>query len=356
MKNHPRIKKGIAIVLIICIAVIASLWLLSRRAIPEPKDINYGVSFSLFHSNELGLDWKKVFDALINDLGVRQFRLSAHWDLTEPKDDQFDWYPLDHQLSEAEKHDARVVFAVGRRLPGWPECHEPDWAKSLSKPEKQQKILDYITVVVNRYKNNSAIKYWQVENEPFLNIFSQAACQNFLDKEFLQREIALIKSLDGDSITSGSRKILVTDSGEISLWKNAYTASGTGDESVHGAFGTSVYLYIWNHYFGFIRYPITPAFFRIKTNLIELLFGKKETILIELSLEPWLLQPIIDTPLETTRESMSMAKFNEIIEFAQKTGFEDQYLWGAEWWYFMKEKNHPEYWERAREIFSKQNK
>ncbi len=333
MKKTLSIIKWIFIVIAV---LIATFFLLSIRDIPERVD--YGVSFSVFHSKELGLDWKKVYDSLLNDLKVKRFRFSAHWPLTEPENDKFNWSEFDYQISEAEKHDAKIVLAVGRRLPGWPECHEPDWVKNLSKEDKQAEILEYITATVNRYKKSPAIEYWQVENEPFLTIFATEHCGDFLDKEFLEREIALVKSLDPD------RKVLVTDSGELSLWKDAHQA---GD-----LFGTSLYIYVWNHYSGAIRYPIGPAFFRAKRNLVNLIYGQKDVLLIELALEPWLLQPIKDTPIETALERMDIDKFNGSIKFAQKAGFEKQYLWGAEWWYYMKEKNHPEFWDRAKEIFS----
>lgn len=336
MKKFKWLKR-IIFALAIFFAILA---LLSIRKIPERVD--YGTSFSVFHSNELGLDWKKTYDAILHDLGVRRFRLSTHWPLTEPQDDKFNFAELDYQLAEAEKVDAKAVLAVGRRLPGWPECHEPDWAKNLSKEAKQAEVLEYITATVNHLKKSPVIEYWQIENEPFLTVFSKENCGDFLDKEFLKKEIALVRELDPS--VGKTRQILVTDSGELSLWKDAYEL---GD-----VFGTSVYIYIWNHYVGSMRYPITPAFFRIKSNLVNLFYGKKDVLLIELSLEPWLLQPIKDTSLDITTERMSMAKFDSIIDFAKKAGFEKQYLWGAEWWYYMKEKNHPEYWEKAKEIFS----
>ena len=40
------------------------------------------------------------------------------------------------------------------------------------------------------------------------------------------------------------------------------------------------------------------------------------------------------------------------IEFAEKTGFDKFYLWGAEWWYWLKEKQgRPEIWDEARAVF-----
>lgn len=312
------------------------LLLLSQRN--NPERIDYGTSFSVYHSEELKLNWKEVYDAALGDLGVKRLRLSAHWPLVEPENDKFNWTELDYQIKQAEIHDAKVILAVGRRLPGWPECHEPSWFGSLDYETKRTELFEYMTAVVERYKDSEAVAYWQVENEPFLTLFAKHICGDFLDKELLKAEVAHVKSLDP------SRPVIVTDSGELSLWYQAYNS---GD-----AFGTSVYIYVWNHFVGPIRYPITPAFFKIKRNIVETLFGPKDTKLIELSLEPWLLQPIVDTPIEISLQQMNIDKFNEILLFAKRSGFQEQYLWGVEWWYFMKENGFPEFWERAEEIFA----
>jgi len=49
---------------------------------------------------------------------------------------------------------------------------------------------------------------------------------------------------------------------------------------------------------------------------------------------------------------MDIDKFDEIIDFAKKTGFDEQYLWGAEWWYWMKTQGNDEYWNHAKELFA----
>ena len=319
----------------ILILVIVAFWVLSFDFSPNNPPI-YGVSFSRFHADELELNWQETYLAILDDLGVRNLRFSAHWPLTEPEDGKFNFKELDFQIKEAEKRNASVILAVGRRLPGWPECHEPDWVGNEDINIKQQKLLRYIEAVVNRYKDSPAIKYWQIENEPYLIYFSRSAC-GYLDEEFLTKEIDFVRSLDT------SRPILMTDSGEFGTWHRAYKK---GD-----VFGTSVYLYLWHDKLGPFRYPITPGFFNIKENIVRLLFGKKEIIAIEISSEPWVLQPIITAPIDMQLERMGPDKFNEMIAFSNKAGFNKQYFWGAEWWYWMKLNGYDEFWNRAKELF-----
>ena len=89
---------------------------------------------------------------------------------------------------------------------------------------------------------------------------------------------------DLNSKLDPSRQVLVTDNGNLGLW---YGAWKSGD-----VFGTSVYLYLWNPSIGQIKSVYWPSFYKMKTNLITLFFGGKESLLIELSLEPWLLESI----------------------------------------------------------------
>lgn len=334
------------VILIVVILVVLSIDY-SGNSRKQEDEFTYGVSFSKFHTDELGLDWRKTFLAILNDLNVKNFRFSAHWPLTEPEKDKFNFSELDFQMNEARKASASVILAVGRRLPGWPECHEPAWLdeqitdrESLDekKDYKEKEILDYIQAVINRYKNYPNLKYWQVENEPYLTFFSSETCGK-LDREFLLKEIDLVRSLDP------GRQILMTDSGELSLWAPAYR---DGD-----VFGTSMYIYIWNHKFGPIRYPITHHFFRIKHNLIKLFFGNKPSIVIELSTEPWLLQPITKTPIEIQLQRMGLEKMEEMISMSAKSGFDTFYLWGAEWWYWLNQNGHPQHWQRAKELFNR---
>ncbi len=329
--------KKVLLVIVALILIFSSIYFYLSSKRPVPEKINYGVSFNTLYAKELHLDWLEVYEAILNDLGVRNFRLAAHWNMVEPEDDQWNFEELDKQLDLAREKGAKVILGVGRRLPRWPECHIPSWAIDQSWEEQKQEILEYIEVVVNRYKDYENIIYWQVENEPYLEVFATEYCGS-LDEEFLKEEVSLVKNLDN------SRDVLVTDSGNLGTW---YKPWQRGD-----LFGTSVYVYLWNSDIGPFKSYLPPSFYRFKASLMEILFGQKKSMLIELSLEPWLLKPIVETPTSTQLERMNMDKFKEIIDFARETRFEDQYLWGAEWWYYMSLKGHPEFWNEAKKIFN----
>ena len=42
--------------------------------------------------------------------------------------------------------------------------------------EQKMEIRQYLTAVVERYKDESIITHWQVENEPYLSLFAQEIC------------------------------------------------------------------------------------------------------------------------------------------------------------------------------------
>lgn len=328
------LKKVIISFLILLLVFSGLIFVLIQQPIPE--EITYGMSFNTLYARELGLDWQETYDAILDDLGVRQLRLAAHWPMIEPTPGKYNFVELDYQIAKAEAVGTEVILAVGRRLPRWPECHTPTWAANLSITARNEAQINYMTTVVNRYKNSPAIKYWQVENEPFLSAFAFEHCGE-LDEEFLDKEIALVRSLDN------SRPLIVTDSGNLGTWHGAFSR---GD-----IFGTSVYVYFWNPEIGQFKTFLPPWFYRLKSQVMSLIYSNKPTYLIELSAEPWLIEPITEVPIAVQLSRMDIEKFNEILEYAKATRFDHQYLWGAEWWYWLKLKGEAEFWNRGKELF-----
>jgi len=304
----------------------------------KPQEIVYGMSFNTMYARELGLDWQETYDAIVDELGVRHLRLAAHWPMVEPLQNIYNFTELDYQIRKAEEVGAEVILAVGRRLPRWPECHVPDWARDLEQTDRNSAQLRMVREVVERYKNSPAVVTWQVENEPFLEVFAFEHCGEH-DVALLEREIALVRELDP------TRPILITDSGNLGTWTGAYSR---GD-----MFGTSVYVHFWNPELGQFRTVLPPWVYRVKDNLMGVMYGDKPTLLIELAAEPWLLEPIVNVPLEVQFTRMNLQKFEDILEYAEKTRFEEQYLWGGEWWYWLLLQDHPEMWERGKRLYMK---
>lgn len=329
-KFSKKIIAGITLIVLIILYFVLSYS-------PRIEDPEYGISFNTVYAQELGLNWKEVYDAFFEELGVKKIRLAAHWNMVEPNQGKYNFSELDYQVEVAQKNNAEIIFAVGKRLPRWPECHVPQWAEELSKDQQERAILQYIEAVVNRYKNSPAISIWQVENEPFLSVFAQEHCTYF-DKEFLKKEIELVRSLDVQK-----RPILVTDSGELSTWRKAFKL---GD-----MFGTTMYVYSWNKYMGEFRNPFLPGFYTIRARIHNVFGNKTESIVAELALEPWLDKPVVQEKTEIQIHRMSPEKFETVLEFAKHTGMKTHYLWGGEWWYYMKLQGEEWYWEKGKELF-----
>lgn len=289
----------------------------------EAEEIKWGACFDPYYAEYLGLDWQKTYLSLLDDIGVDHLRLVAFWDAVEPVDDQFDFERLDFQVQEAEKRGAKLILAVGKRLPRWPECHVPAWAVGFSDEEELMEILEFLTAVVTRYKDSPALEYWQVENEPYVWFFGECGRANI---SHVKREIGLVETLDP------THPILITESGELSTW---YEVSLLGDH-----IGISIYEIIYARlgvaYFlpGYRRYPLPQEYYRIKANFLKWLGWAEEIFVSELQAEPWGPEPLINMPLSEQYRSFNPDLFRHILKFARSTGFPRFYLWGAEWWFY----------------------
>ncbi len=296
----------------------------------EPK--NFGVTFSTKAVEELGLDWQETYLAILEDLEIKNLRIPVYWPEVESEEGVFDFSRVDWMLEEAEKNNVEVILVVGRRLPRWPECHQPEWLENYELRIKNQELLDYINTTIKRYDDSSIVWAWQVENEPFLWFFGE--CPD-LDKEFLDEEIALVRSLT-------SKPIILTDSGEFGDWFRAYKRADI--------FGSTLYRTVWRKNTGQITYPLPSAFYRLRLGLMNVFYKEKPVFVCELQAEPWGSKHVAQMSLEEQYQSMSPEKFGEMMEYIKGTGFDTFYLWGVEWWYWLKtEKGEPEMWELVKE-------
>ena len=337
MRRILPILKIIGIFLAGSLLVVLGFFLYFNLSGPAPRqDVGLGVTFSSRYATDLGLDWKAAYTAMLDDLGVRKIRIPVYWDLVEQSDGVYDFSDVDWQLEEASKRNAEVILSIGQRVPRWPECHIPGWVSAEgSDTFRQTKLISLLGTIVDRYKGHSEVRMWQVENEPFLSF---GVCPAF-DRNFFDSELVFVRKADP------SRPVLVTDSGELSTW---YNAAKRGD-----VFGTTMYRMIYSPKAGgYFTYPIGPNFFRFKGWIAGLLSGQEHFIVIELQGEPWANGWVGTLPLDEQFRTMNEDLLRKNIEYAQRVQYPEIYLWGVEWWYWLKEKkDYPALWDTAKEIF-----
>ncbi|QQS21186.1 MAG: cellulase family glycosylhydrolase [Candidatus Moraniibacteriota bacterium] len=172
--------------------LIALLFLAANFPGLDPReDVRFGVTFSSRFARDLGLDPHETLQAIFSDIGIQKVRIPVYWDLVEKQKGVFDFSDIDWQLEMARQNGADVILAMGQKVPRWPECFVPEWAKT-SEDEKNNAALSFLRETVERYRDHSEIVLWQVENEPFLYF---GTCLP-IEASVLDAEIALVRLAD----------------------------------------------------------------------------------------------------------------------------------------------------------------
>ena len=317
----------VAIVLVAIFVVGVVFWVRG-----DGSESELGVTFSVAHAEELGSNPGDVFISLLDDVGVKKFRFPVHWDRIEPERGQYEWGELDWYLWEAGKRDdVEITLAVGLKVPRWPECWLPDWFGQTSESDQRQAVLEMISAVVTHVGENPVVTRWQVENEPFL-AFGEGCPAITADE--LEQEIDLVRSLD-------DRPIQLTVSGEQEPWLDMAARADI--------LGLSLYRLVWDDTIGFMFYPLSPEYYRVKAEAAKLLTD--DVVVSELQAEPWFNKPVEEYTISEQYQSFNVQALQNNLLFSEQTGLSEVYLWGAEWWYYMKENGNDQHWKAVKEIF-----
>ncbi|MFZ4632192.1 MAG: hypothetical protein ACOYL8_03245 [Patescibacteria group bacterium] len=340
IKKNSRSKykiKKIIFIIIGALIIISVYFLKFASNYPLKKDLKFspgffGVTFSTKFCTELGLDWKEVYVAVLDDLKVKEIRLPIYWDQIEKTDGVFDFSDYDYIIKEGEKRNVKFIANIGWRLPRWPECHAPEWAGKKSLAATQAKTIRMLEKVVDHYKAEESIVAWQLENEPFFDAFGVCPPS---DENFFKLELDAVKKRD-------SRPVMVSATGELSMWKK---------EAKYGdLFGSTVYRVVWGKYTNYIRYPIPAWFYRFRAYLAGVKTANR--YVVELQAEPWVPNGnMIYLPKIEADKSFNMDQFKANLQYAININFKKTYLWGVEWWYYQYINEDKDYWEFARTIF-----
>ncbi len=314
------------LIMIAVVAAFAFAWMNERPAI-QPQ---FGITFSWKYAQDLGFAPEEMYAAMLDELGVRRVRLPIYWSKVEPRDGEYQWEISDRLIQMSQDRGVLLTLVVGMKVPRWPECYIPAWTLGMSAQEQQQATLAFIRAAVERYRDFSAVIRWQVENEPF---FPYGECPTITPEQFQER-VDAVRQLD-------DRPIQVTVSGEMEPWQRSARAADI--------LGISMYRETWNDLFGYFVYPLTPDFYYLRARLVK--DDVPQVLVSELQAEPWFPAPISSRPLTSWYDSFTAEMFEHNLDFVRESGLPEAYLWGAEWWYALKQAGDDRLWKVASGIF-----
>jgi len=298
-------------------AYAVALWYQNSQ---KDKPYRLGVTFIPAYAEYLGVDAKETLSALIDDVGVRQFRLVSYWNQIETSPGVYNFDQLDWQFRAIEKAGGTVSLAVGLRQPRWPECHAPSFYDTKQPREQWQKqLLHFMAVTVHRYKDSPALQSYQLENE-FFNRFGE--CYNF-DRARLALELDFLHEADP------KHPVIISRSNNYA----GYALRGPlGDVN-----GISLYRRVWDAGLTkrYMTYPF-PSWHYASLAGVQKLAKGQDSVIHELQTEPWPArgQSILQTSLAEQNKSFDADRFRSTTAFAKQTGIRHIDLWGGEYWYY----------------------
>lgn len=311
--------------------------------------MEYGTTLSPRHLEYINVPLKEALKG-IDALGFKWLRLACYWEEIERKEAECDFSAVDTLVDFCEQKGIKVLMTIGMKAPRWPEYYVPEWVSekinikraskiNTSQPELLTHTLAFIKDAVNHYKKSTAIKAWQVENEPLDPSGPQWLA---ISPMFLTEEVKLVKKLD-------KKRSVV-----INLWGNELSrrrlypqASEIGD-----IVGLDLYLRNPVPYLRFLHKYVGPLDSKetIKTIVSDVKKKKKEVWITELQAEPW--EPNQLIARRKFPPSFKPQHLKENLQFAKDLKVDKIFFWGYEYWLQQKLLGVPEYWKEAKGVLT----
>ncbi len=299
-----------------------------------------GTSFSPRRCKRFGLPVHDTFrDVLSRVFAI--VRISAYWDEIADRG----YGDLDALVEPAQSSQQPIVLTVGMKAIHWPEFYLPAAVKPARvqrggrigrDPSLAEKVVEFVSETVARYRDVSEIVAWQVENEPF----NRSGPQHWwIDPSLVRQEVQAVRRIDA------RRPIL------INAFAHFDTELDSESRPRHGPFNarrlspeqTILDLLGADDVLGLDVYTAigamaegTPVVRRAAADsadsaarwLRAARAHKKDAWIVEAQAEPW--EPTHDTyaaPLSSSPDDL-VANFDGLAA----AGFSTILLWGCEYW------------------------
>ena len=339
------------------------LILVAGEAAAEP--VHIGTTFSAKQCHYLRMNAKKTLREILKtkfDL----VRLSAYWDDLELQEGVYDFSSLDWQIAQAASKQIAIVLTVGMKAPRWPEYFIPTWilrrlqlrtgTDVSQNAYLRQRTLRFIDAVVRRYRNEEAIHYWQVENEP---LDRTGPGYWWIGPAFLKQEVGLVRRLD-----ARGRPIVITTvtypNPLLRQFMYLFMRHDTIDEALElgDILGVNVYPVVGHRWFLKTSYYWTTPEERtayLSSILKRPKRGKKPVWVTELQAEPWEPDQLVYTGSEQPPTG-NPAIVQQNVQELRALEIDTILLWGAEYWQFRKARyKDSRWWDMVRRLLQQEH-
>ncbi len=340
------------------------IWLLvAGEASAEP--VHIGTTFSARQCLYLQVSAKETLKEILNtkfDL----IRLAAYWDELEPQEDVQDFSHLDWQIALAKSKQIPIVLAVGMKAPRWPEYFIPPWVLTRLRLRKgadvsrhaylRERTLRFLETVVRRYRDEEAIHYWQVENEP---LDRTGPGYWWIGPAFLKQEVELVRRLD-----TKERPIIITavtyPNPLLRKLMYLFMRHDTIDEALGlcDILGVNVYPVVGHRWFLKTSYYWTTPEERnayLSSILKRSKRGKKPVWITELQAEPWEPDQLAYTG-QAQPPTGNPVVVQQNVQELRALEIQAILLWGAEYWQFRKARyKDAHWWDTVRRLLQQEH-
>lgn len=321
------------------------------------RPVALGTTFSPLQCHYMGLDYQAAFRAICG-LGFNRLRLGSYWHEIEPVANQFNFTMLDWLLAESHRYGIEVVLTVGMKAPRWPEFHFPNWlrdrqdvtAKSQPldhNPAIAEAALNFTQKVLDHTRQAPGLSYWQVENEPFLNM--EITAGRYLSPEFVRQEVALVRSQ-----ALPHQKLLLTNAITLPVGFNEDDRAFEATLPLADAIGINVYTKVPIQNSAFYLQPLPPYWQKLRHWQQILTANGKEAWIAEAQAEPW--EPNYLVALEKVAyPSASPERATKLVNSLTEIGYSTVMLWGCEYWYWHKQNGRSQWWRSIQELIGSES-
>ncbi len=328
-----------------------------------------GISFRPLQAAELGLDPQAALGRLLA-YPFPLIRLAAYWNRLEPRPGALDAAELDRQLDAAEQAGKQVIVCTGPvKSFGYPEFFvpphhlpEPLPERTLITPASHPRLLAascaFVTRLVERYRDRSAIIAWQVEHEAADPLGMEHSWR--LSREFIQNEVAAVRAADpGLPVLMNG---FLPASGPVALQQHWRTRDQGDSLAMAGQLADVVGIDFYPRHALFAAGPLSayldgsPARSRLRRRpyprpgpvLDQARAAGQRLLIAEGQAEPW---EAVTTPPSPQQQAMYSCRPEDVIAtYSQCLGWAgddvvmDAYLfWGAEYWLAREQQGDPRY-------------